>query len=130
MPATRPGRVFRWRTSVTPVDRTNNFIVSSLYQLPFGRNKQFVNSGIGAAVLGGWSLHGVFYHLSGLPFYVSASNSSCNCPNAISTQLANKVKPTVAKGHVPRTAGDSNTWFDPAALRSVSPARFRDWQFQ
>ncbi len=116
-------------TSVTPVDRTNNFIVSSLYQLPFGKNKQFVNSGIGAVVLGGWSLHGVFYHLSGLPFYVSASNSSCNCPNAISTQLANKVKPTVAKGSVPHTAGDSHTWFDPAAYAPVSTAAFGNNSF-
>ena len=116
-------------TSVTPVDRTNNFIVSSLYQLPFGKNKQFVNSGIGAAVLGGWSLNGVFYHVSGLPFYVSASNSSCNCPNAISTQLANKVKPTVAKGSVPHTAGDSNTWFDPTAFAPVSTAAFGNSSF-
>ncbi len=116
-------------TSVTPVDRTNNFIVSSLYQLPFGKDKRFVTSGIGAAVLGGWSFQGVFYHLSGLPFYVSASNSSCNCPNAISTQLANKVKPHVAKGSVPHTAGDSNTWFDPTAFAPVSTAAFGNSSF-
>jgi hypothetical protein len=116
-------------TSVTPVDRTNNFIVSSLYQLPFGHNKQFVNSGIGSAVLGGWSLNGVFYHLSGLPFYVSSANSSCNCPNAISTQLANKVKPRVAKGSVPHTAGDNTTWFDPTAFAPVSTAAFGNSSF-
>ena len=105
------------------MDRTNNFIVSSMYQLPFGKNKQFVNSGIGAVVLGGWSLHGVFYHLSGLPFYVSASNSSCNCPNAISTQLANQVKPTVAKGSVPtRLAIAAHGLIRRHSLLSVQPA--------
>jgi hypothetical protein len=100
-----------------------------LYQLPFGKNKQFVTSGIGAAVLGGWSLNGVFYHLSGLPFYVSSANSSCNCPNAISTQLANKVKPTVAKGRVPHQAADGSTWFDPTAFAPVSTANFGSSSF-
>jgi hypothetical protein len=116
-------------TSLTPVDRTHNFIVRSMYQLPFGKNKQFVNSGIGAAVLGGWSLNGVFYHLSGLPFYVSSANSSCNCPNAISTQLANKVKPTVAKGRVPHEAADGASWFDPTAFAPVTTAAFGNSSF-
>jgi Carboxypeptidase regulatory-like domain/TonB dependent receptor len=111
-------------TSLTPVDRTHNFIVSSMYQLPFGKNKQFVTSGVGAVVLGGWSLNGVFYHLSGLPFSVSSANSSCNCPNAISTQLANKVKPTVAKGRVPHEAADGASWFDPTAFAPVTTAAF------
>ena len=82
------------------------------------------HSGVGAAVLGGWSLNGVFSHLSGLPFTVTAANSSCNCPNAISTQLANQVKSDVAKGSVPHTLNDSNTWFDPTAFAPVTTASF------
>jgi hypothetical protein len=116
-------------TSLTPVDRTHNFIVSARYQLPFGKNKQFVTSGIGAAVLGGWTIAPKFYHLSGIPFYVSASNSSCNCPNSISTQLANKVKPTVAKGRVPHQAADGSSWFDPTAFAPVTTANFGTGSF-
>jgi hypothetical protein len=116
-------------TSVTPVDRTQNFIVSSLYQLPFGKNKQFVNNGIGAAILGGWSLNGVFYHLSGLPYYVTASSASCNCPNSTTAQLANRVKPTVAKGRVPHEAADGSSWFDPTAFASVTTATFGNSSF-
>jgi hypothetical protein len=123
-----PQYIYR-NTSVTPVDRTHNFIVSSTYELPFGRNKQFVTSGIGAVVLGGWSLHGAFYHLSGLPFYVSASNASCNCPNAISTQLANRVKSSVAKGRVPHQAQDGSSWFDPTAYAPVTTAAFGNNSF-
>ncbi len=107
--------------SVTPVDRTNNFIVSSMYQLPLGRNKEFVNHGVGAAVLGGWTLNGVFSHLSGLPFYVSASSASCNCPTAISTQLANQVKPNVKK--VGRGV-NGQAYFDPTAFAPVTTATF------
>ncbi len=118
-----PSYYYRNR-SVTPVDRTHNFIVSSMYQLPFGRNKQFVTSGIGAVILGGWSLNGVFYHLSGLPFHVTASAASCNCPTAISAQLANQVKAHVAKGSVPHTALDGRSWFDPTAFAPVTTASF------
>ena len=84
---------------------------------------------LSSAVLGGWTLNGVFYHLSGLPFYVSASNSSCNCPNAISTQLANRVKTTVAKGRVPHEAADGSSWFDPTAFAPVTTASFGTGSF-
>lgn len=107
--------------SVTPVDRTHNFIVSSMYQLPLGRNKQFLNHGIGAAVLGGWTLNGVFYHLSGLPFSVTASGASCNCPTSISTQQANQVKTHVAK--VGRGL-NGQAYFDPTAFAPVTTATF------
>jgi len=105
--------------SVTDYDRTNNFIVSTTYQLPFGSNKAFVNHGIGAAVLGGWTLNGVFYHVSGLPFSVSAGGSSCNCPR--NTVRANQVKSRVAK------VGDGlngNAYFDPTAFAPVTTVSF------
>jgi hypothetical protein len=79
------------------------------------------NHGIGAVVLGGWSLNGVFYHLSGLPFSVNASGTSCNCPTSISTQLANRVKTHVSK------VGSGlfgNPYFDPTAFAPVTTADF------
>jgi hypothetical protein len=108
--------------SVTPLDRTNNFIVNSTYQLPFGPNKQFATHGIAAAVLGGWTANGIFYHLSGLPYSVTASNTSCNCPG--STQRANQVLPNVAKGNVPHTSTDGSTYFNPLAFAPVTTASF------
>ncbi len=39
-----------------------------------------VTQGVGAAVLGGWSLNGIFNHYSGTPFTVISSCASCNCP--------------------------------------------------
>ncbi len=120
-----PSYYYRNR-SVTPVDRTQNFIVSPTYQLPFGRDKQFLNHGVGAWVLGGWSLNGVFYHLSGLPFYVSASSTSCNCPTSISSQLANQVKAHVAK--VGRGVF-GQSYFDPTAFAPVTTASFGTGSF-
>lgn len=106
-------------TSVTDLDRTNNFVVSTTYQLPFGSKKPFVNHGIGATVLGGWTVNGIFYHVSGLPFSVLADGTSCNCPG--SNQRANRVKASVAK------VGDGlngNAYFDPTAFAPVTTAVF------
>ncbi len=105
--------------SLTAVDRTQNFIVSSMYQLPFGANKMWVNHGIGAALLGGWTVNGIFNHLSGLPFSVSASGASCECPG--NTQRANQVKRSVAKVG---NGVNGNPYFDPTAFAPVTTASF------
>jgi hypothetical protein len=75
--------------AVASSDRTNNFIVTGLYEFPFGQNKAMLTHGVGAQVLGGWSLTSTFSHLSGTPFNVTASSASCNCPG--NTQRANQV---------------------------------------
>ncbi len=105
--------------SLTPVDRTQNLVISSLYQLPFGKDKMFLQHSIGAALAGGWTVNGVFFHYSGLPFSISASGASCECPG--STQRAEQVKPSVAK------VGDGlhgNAYFDPSAFAPVTTAAF------
>ena len=76
-------------------DRTHHFVVSSTYELPFGKGKPMVTKGVGAALLSGWSLNGIFNHYSGAPFTISASSSSCNCPG--NSQIADLVNPNVAK---------------------------------
>ncbi len=105
--------------SVTPTDRTNNLTTSFEYHLPFGTNQRFLRGGIGAALAGGWTVNGIFFHYSGLPFSVSADGASCNCPG--STQRAEQVKATVGK------VGDGlngNAYFDPTAFASVTTATF------
>jgi hypothetical protein len=103
-------------TSLTPVDRTNNFIVNATYEAPFGKNKMFLTHGVGGAILGGWSLNGTFAHLSGIPFSVGASATSCNCPG--NTQRANQLKAHVAK--TGRGIGNGATYFDTTAFQNVT----------
>ena len=43
---------------------------------------------------GRWSLNGIFTHMSGVPFTVTAAAGSCNCPG--SQQIANQVLGNVA----------------------------------
>ena len=43
------------------------FTTALIYELPFGRNKPLLKSGIGAAVLGGWQIGTVLRYQSGVP---------------------------------------------------------------
>ena len=73
----------------TSLDRTHHLVIASTYELPFGKGKSMMTQGIGAAILGGWSLNGIFNHYSGTLFTVTSSASSCNCPG--NSQTANLV---------------------------------------
>ena len=79
--------------SLTGYDRTHVFTASSVAELPFGKGRRFLTSGIGSIVLGGWQLNGLFAVYSGTPFSVSAAGTSLNAPG--NAQRADQVKPDV-----------------------------------
>ncbi len=68
-------------------DRKLNFEQSFVYELPAGRGHRYLNSGVGAYVLGGWKLSGTISAVSGLPFSVYANGGTLNTPGT--AQLAN-----------------------------------------
>src|SRR5581483_7362108 len=102
-----------------PLDITHNFHLAAVYELPFGKGKPLAQSGILAAVLGGWSVNGILGQVSGLPFSVTAANASLNAPGSL--QRADLVKPEVKI--VGRGVG-GQPYFDPLAFAPVSGARF------
>ena len=71
-------------------DRPYILTVSGTAQLPFGKNKTFLHSGLGSAVAGGWQLNGIFESYSGTPFTISSSGASLNAPG--SSQFADRVR--------------------------------------
>jgi hypothetical protein len=99
----------------TSLDRTHHLVIGSTYQLPFGKGKSMLSQGIGAAVLGGWSLNGIFNHYSGTLFTVTASGSSCNCPG--NSQTANLVLPNVS---IVGSGVGGQPYFNPLAYRPVT----------
>jgi hypothetical protein len=58
-------------------NRTHNFVVSSLIELPFGKGKKFASdaAGIADALIGGWQVNTNIYIQSGLPFDVGYAGS-------------------------------------------------------
>ncbi len=107
---------FRRNYTTTSTDRTFNLYVGTTYELPFGKGKTFARSGPASWVVGGWTLNGLFSHISGSPFNVTASNASCNCPG-LNTQTANQILPTVDL--VGRGVGGTS-YFNPSAYAPVT----------
>ena len=57
-------------------DRRHNFNQSYIYELPFGKGRKWLNSGVGSWFLGGWQVNGILTLMSG-----SAINFSSSVPN-------------------------------------------------
>jgi hypothetical protein len=100
-------------------DRTHNFQLWSVYDSPFGHGKQWVAHGVGAAILGGWTVSPVLSRESGTPFTISSSGASLNAPG--NSQDADQVLPQVKVlgGH-----GPNSPYFDPYAFAPVTAVRF------
>jgi Carboxypeptidase regulatory-like domain/TonB-dependent Receptor Plug Domain len=105
--------------ALMPDDHTNNFQLSAIYQLPFGKDQRYLTKGVGAAIAGGWQVDGVLSLYSGAPFWVSAPGTSLNAPG--SPQLADQVKPHVA---IFGAHGLASPYFDTSAFAPVRTARF------
>jgi len=91
-------------------DRKLNFEQSFTYELPVGRGHQYLNSGVGAFVLGGWKLAGTISAVSGLPFSVYANGGTLNTPGT--AQLANLSGVYKVLGGL----GPNNPWLDVSAF--------------
>jgi hypothetical protein len=101
-------------------DRTHNFQVNGLYELPFGKGKRWGNSSVANALFGGWQLNGLFSAYTGAPFRVESSATSLNMVQGV-TQRAGQVKPEVKKiGGV----GRGQAYYDWTAFAPVTDARF------
>jgi hypothetical protein len=99
-------------------DRTQTFVQSIVYDLPFGKGKRFVSSGIGAAVVGGWRISSFLTLMSGLPLYFSASSTSLKAPG--NTQTPNLIAPV----KILHGIGIGNPWFSTSSFAPAAGTAF------
>ena len=89
-------------------DRTQTFVQSYVYELPFGKGKPLLKSGVGRWVLGDWQLSGVLTLMTGVPM-TFGTTVSINTPGSSATPDINgKVKLL----HGIAGPGGSALWFD------------------
>ena len=118
-PAVPAQDYFYKNRSVLSYDRTQVLHVSGVWQLPFGKGKPWLNNGGFASILaGGWQVNGILTCMTGLPFTVTAANTSLNMPG--NTQFADQVSKTV---QMLGGTGPNSVWFDPSAYAPVTQAR-------
>ena len=84
-------------------DIRHNLVISNVYELPFGRNKKFAQSGVPAAILGGWQINALASLYTGRPSTPTAPGGSVN--SAASGQLADCLS-------APRKLGSPEGWWD------------------
>lgn len=113
------GPILSRNRALAGYDRTHNFRFYAVYGLPFGHNHRWITHGVGAAILGGWTLSPILSRMSGLPFTITSSGASLNAPG--NTQTANQVLAHVAilGGH-----GPGEPYFDPNAFAPVTTVEF------
>lgn len=99
-------------------DRTHTFVQSIVYDLPLGKGKNLVSSGVGAAVLGGWRVSTFLTIMSGLPLFFTANSTSLLAPG--NTQTPNLVAPV----QILHGVGLGNPWFTTASFAAPAAATF------
>ena len=109
--------VFQRNRAAAGFDRKQVLQMGWVYELPFGKGKDYAKSGIAAAVLGNWQVNGVLAAYTGTPFSISAPASALNAPN--NSQTANQVKPTV---NYINNFGPGGYFFDTTAFTAVTAA--------
>ncbi|MBV8845990.1 MAG: TonB-dependent receptor [Bryobacterales bacterium] len=94
-----------WR-GVSDFNFPNRVVASYVYELPFGKGKPWVQSGVAAAVLGGWRTSGIFTYYSGRPVNItSGSNySTAIDPYGLATAVPNVIGS-------PTYLNNVNCWF-------------------
>jgi hypothetical protein len=63
-------------------DRTHFFTQSYIYEVPFGKNKKYLQSGPGAWLLGGWQVNGVLQIATGAPIDFVNGSATAGILNA------------------------------------------------
>ena len=92
-------------------DVRHRLVANFVAELPFGAGKPFVQEGVGAALLGGWTVSGIFTGRSGRPFTVTQGGleGATWLPNLVGNPQGNE---TV------------DSWFNAAAYERVPPGSF------
>ena len=94
-------------------DRERAFVQAYVYELPFGRNKRWLHSGVGRWVLGDWQLNGVFTLMTGRPL-TFGTNVSANTPSTGNTP--DQTGP-IAVLHNIAGPGGTALWFDTSPFK-------------
>lgn len=94
-------------------DREHTFVQSYLYELPFGRGKPWLQSGLGRWILGDWQLSGVLTLMTGRPMTFGTTVSANTPGSSITPDVTGPVKIL----HGIAGPGGSDLWFDTSVFK-------------
>jgi hypothetical protein len=100
--------------SISGFDVTHNFKLAWMYELPFGKGKNYLTTGIGSAVLGGWRFSTIHYYSTGLPVALATTVAL--------PLFAGTNRPTISTYEGWGCSDIEN--FDPSTMNFFQPASF------
>src|SRR6202047_4389009 len=101
-----------WEHGNSDFDVRHRFVLSYMYELPFGHGKRFATSGLANQVFGGWELSGIASLISGNWFTILDSTS--NFANSDGSQRPDTVANPNGRPCVPGTLFNTCAFVDPA----------------
>ena len=101
---------FRRNYARNDFDRTHTFVQSYIYDLPFGKGKKWLSSGLASTVIGGWRMNGILTLMTGTPLNFSASGNDLKAPG--NSQTPNQIAPIT----LPKGIAVGNEWFSRASF--------------
>ncbi len=106
----------KYNRSIDANDVPQRLVLSYIYDLPFGKNRQFLQHGLASAVLGNWEFSGITVMQKGTPLLITAPDQT-NLINFISTAgRANRVASCALS-----SGQTDNHWFNTAAFATAAP---------
>jgi hypothetical protein len=126
---------YRWRNkSLASFDRTHNFSIYGVHELPFGPKKQWAKSGILGHIAGGWQLNWLLSRVSGNVITLGGGGTQVNAPGNTQTpdqwgalKILGGVGPAPVTGASVSCAATNMSchYFDPSAFAAVPAGQIR-----
>ncbi|HEY7499683.1 MAG TPA: TonB-dependent receptor [Vicinamibacterales bacterium] len=88
-------------------DRTHNYVLTAIYELPWGPGKRWMGESVLGKIVGGWQVSGLFVAQSGQPLNITGNGTLLNTPG--NTAFAN----LNGENRVLGGLGPGNLYFDP-----------------
>lgn len=99
-------------------DRTHMFVQSYIYQLPFGKGKRWLQSGVAGWIMGGWQVNGILTLMTGAPLNFDCGGCTGNTPGSGNSPDINGPLKVV------HGIGSGAFWFDTSNFSTPAPGTF------
>ncbi|MEO8500345.1 MAG: TonB-dependent receptor [Vicinamibacteria bacterium] len=110
-------------------DVRHRLAVNFVAELPFGEGKKYATSGAGKAILGGWTLSGIYTFRSGRPFTVNQSGNNVGTNMTGLPNLSGDPESGVDRScNSPTDCASVVKWFNTGAFQAVTSGTFGNEQ--
>ncbi|MBM3728312.1 MAG: hypothetical protein FJW40_23170 [Acidobacteria bacterium] len=110
-------RCYRCEWGSMPEDRRHVAVFNHVWELPFGRGRRFVSTGLGSWLIGGWNVNGIWSMATGEHFTPGLAAAVSNSAGG-GGDRPNRI----ADGNLSKGSRTIDRWFDLGAF--ATPAQF------